>query len=154
MEIFSTHGVNLATLWPHIGHYLEDVCNRSRGEITPRSFKAEVESGQAQLWVIADPERVGPERFRAILGTTLAHTMSGMKVCNIILCAGKGRKDWLHLVLNNLADWARSEGCVKFKISARRGWVKDLPSFKVVGNDMEMDLSHERKDREDNPQHV
>lgn len=115
--------------------------------MTPETFRHSVETGKSQLWVIVDPERKGPGRFRAILATQLAHVMSGMKICTIIMCAGTGRRDWVHLI-DRLADWARSEGCERFKISARRGWVKDLPFFRIVGNDMEMDLTHGRENRD------
>lgn len=148
MDLYQTTNVDLAVLWPHIDHLVKDVCRRSRGDITPESFRRAVETGEAQLWVIADPEREGSEKFRAILGTRLAHVMSGMKVCNIILCAGEGRKEWVHLIYK-LADWARSEGCEKFSILARRGWVRDLTMFKVTANEMEMDLTHAGKNRDD-----
>lgn len=150
MELYSTAGVDLAVLWPHIGHYVDEFCDRSRGEITPETLRHSVEMGESQLWVILDPEKKRkPDQFRAVLATQLAHTMSGMKVCTIIMCAGRARKEWVHLIYR-LADWARSEGCERFKISARRGWVRDLTMFKVVGNDMEWNLTDGWQDRNNN----
>ena len=114
-------------VWPLVHSQIDDSAKRSNGRFTTESILEEIEEGRQQLWVIWDEDG---RSVRAVGVTQLIIYPSGMKVADVVILAGEGRKDWKHLV-EVAEDWARREGCGLFQMYARKGWAKEMKDYKL-----------------------
>lgn len=49
--------------------------------------------------------------------------------CTILGCGGNSRGEWMHLI-GDLERYARNEGCKSMRIWGRKGWERELPTYK------------------------
>jgi hypothetical protein len=82
-----------------------------------------------QLWVAGD--------IVAALVTSI-QTVKGVKQCTLLVAGGTDLDDWVGHI-DALSDWARDQGCEKFKIYGRIGWARKL-GFNIIHTEMERDL--------------
>lgn len=54
------------------------------------------------------------------------------RICNLMLCGGDGREDWLPPWLQGMAELARSQHCDSLYAVGRPGWKKVLMPFGFV----------------------
>ena len=113
--------------WPLIDAWIEDATGRSNGRFTPDAILAEIESGDQQLWIVWNTEKA---EARAVGVSQLLVYPTGMKVADVIILTGEGRKDWKH-VLTSFEEWAKEQGCGIAQVLARRGWARELPDYKM-----------------------
>ena len=85
-----------------------------------------------QLWIAEK----GSELVAAMV--TAIETVNDVKQCSLQVAGGSEVDGWLDY-LPPLADWAKSNGCEKFKIYGRIGWARKL-GFDVVYTEMEKKL--------------
>lgn len=83
----------------------------------------ELRSARAQLWHVMRGQNI-----QAIV-VTVINTHPCAKDCMIWLCAGKDRKNWIHL-LDQIEDWAKAHGCDAMIVRGRRGWEKVMKDYK------------------------
>ena len=83
----------------------------------------ELRSARAQLWHVMRGQNI-----QAIV-VTVINTHPCAKDCMIWLCAGKDRKDWIHL-LAQIEDWAKAHGCDAMIVRGRTGWEKVMKDYK------------------------
>lgn len=115
-----------SVIWP----LLERGVAVDEGRATAEGVWKQIESGDSQLWVVMD------DTIRAIVLTAIIE-YPNLKACDIELCAGFGRKDWLHL-LPELEQWAREQGCEVIEGRMRPGW--KLNDYRVRRHMMEKRL--------------
>lgn len=61
--------------------------------------------------------------------------------CVIWLCAGEKVADWHAETALRVAPWARAQGCNRYRIEGRKGWLRALPHWtKVAEKDGEVTL--------------
>lgn len=113
--------------WTLVEAWVADATGRSNGRFTPEAILAEIEAGNQQLWIVWDNEKA---EARAVGVSQLLAYPTGMKVADIIILTGEGRKDWKH-VLASLEEWAKGQGCGISQVLARRGWARELPDYKM-----------------------
>ncbi|MCB4860791.1 hypothetical protein K7W03_14445 [Sphingobium sp. PNB] len=51
----------------------------------------------------------------------------------IILCGGSEAKEWAAPLADMICEWFRDEGMKAARIYGRRGWVRLLPGWRVIG---------------------
>ena len=83
----------------------------------------ELRSARAQLWLVMESNKI-----KAIV-VTVINTHPCAKDCMIWLCAGKDRKNWIHL-LSQIEDWAKAHGCDAMVVRGRSGWEKVMKDYK------------------------
>lgn len=108
--------------WPLAGPLIRRAIER-----TDLSDMHDVESalftGAMLLWLAARDSKVD-----AIAVTQLVK-VGQRKACIIVICSGRGREHWLHLI-GGLEDYARAEGCWKTRIYGRPGWKRVLNQYR------------------------
>lgn len=85
--------------------------------------RAELDCGLAQLWAAID----GPAMKLALVTRLDQHT-DGLR-CLIWHLGGRDRHSWLRHQ-DDIAEWARAEGCVEMEAYARPGFMPDIPNWK------------------------
>ena len=53
---------------------------------------------------------------------------TGLKVCDIVLLAGRQRQKWIDMI-GDLEDWAKSIGCSRIEAVARQGWARVMKDW-------------------------
>lgn len=125
---------HLADVFPLIKEMMEGVAERSNGVLTVPAMLHAVAHKKWFLWVVWDGS------VRGIVAAELHIARSGMRVCSIHFCTGRGAKDWTHL-LSEIEDWARANDCVRLDMLARKGWAKHLPDYRLSHIMLEKDLT-------------
>lgn len=116
-----------------VNRLLEDVVERHQGELSMAGIAGKFSRKEWILWLVWDGS------IRAVLATELYHDVGGMKRCRVPFCTGAEAKKWVHL-LSEIEAWARSEGCEKFDMIARKGWAKHLQDYRMTHVVLEKDL--------------
>lgn len=116
-----------AEVWPLVREWVDQAAARSNGRFTETAILGEIEQGRQQLWVIWDPDA---SEARAVGVSQVLVYPTGLKVADIIILTGVGRKDWKHL-MTGFEDWARRESCGVVQVFARKGWAREFPDFKM-----------------------
>ena len=109
---------------------LDRVTPLSHGTMSTDDVLRLVKEDKFQLWAVFVQ---GAEALTAMFVTQLMIYPSGLKVCEIILFAGKGIRDSVHLI-SDLESWARGNGCDRIHINGRRGWGRVMGSYGVTEN--------------------
>lgn len=120
----------LPGLKPLVWPFLERGVAVDGGRVTVEGAWKQIESGESQLWLVVYDE------IRAIVMTAIVN-YPNLKACDIELCVGVGRKDWLHL-LPQLERWAKEQGCEVMEGRMRPGW--KLNDYRVRRHMMEKRL--------------
>ncbi len=103
---------------------LEAIVARSDGRYSVPGMLEQFARENWQLWIVWDGS------VRAIVATELYFDVSKMKCCTIRFATGRGAAGWSPLI-SQIEDWARDEGCVKIDMTARKGWARHLPAYKL-----------------------
>lgn len=125
----------LGDVLPLITDMLERMCKRSNGRYSMPGLLNIIATETWHLWVVYDGQDV-----QAVIGTELYKDVSGIKCCGIRFCTGRDASAWTHL-LGQIEAWARAEGCAKIDMTARKGWAKHLPAFRLTHVMLEKDLT-------------
>ena len=124
----------LGDVLPMILPLLESIVERSKGRYSVPGMLTRFARKEWYLWIVWDGA------VRAIVGTELYLDISGMKCCMIRFATGRDAAGWTHL-LDQIEDWARSEGCARMDMIARKGWAKHLPEYRMSHVFLEKDLT-------------
>lgn len=125
----------LAQVWPDIASWITGVVERSDGRWSVELIAKQFLSGEWQLWVVWDGESVA-----AVIGTEVyTYNATGLQAVRVVFTTGTGAAKWTHL-LSEIEAWAREQGAVKFEMTARKGWAKHLPDYKLTHVLLEKDL--------------
>ncbi len=107
-------------LWDHVEAFIKRALDRAAGEIVADDAKQFCLERKMQLWVITDGKRaIGA-------GTTEIINYRRKKTCRIVTLAGKNFAEWSHRALEQLTEWAQSQGCDDVEVLVRPGFAKKL----------------------------
>ena len=101
-------------LWPLLERALEE----HPGTYAKEDVWAEVASGQSQLWPLAN----------SVVVTTLRTYPTGYRELRGWLAAGEVAE--IAALEPFICGWAKENGCQRFVLTGRRGWVKALPGYR------------------------
>jgi hypothetical protein len=124
----------LRDVWPVIEPLMIQVVDGSHDTYTMPTLLEDVMAGQVRLWAVVQERGV-----RALVGTEIVQSRSGLVSCVIRFCVGKRLNDWIHLI-DEIEEYARAAGCDRLETWARKGWAKHLPDFKLTHILLEKDL--------------
>jgi len=110
-------------IWPHVSHFIESAIEHGRGDDTSEVVKADLDAGRSLLWVVWD----GSGLLAA--ATTKIVNYPTKKACVVTSCGGRELPRWIAFI-NDLMNYAKSEGCAVMRISGREGWKAMLPDFR------------------------
>lgn len=107
-------------VWPLAKPYVEKACETNGG------FNAEhilefLKGGLMQLWMAVD----GENNKVICVCVTEIREYPNFKVCDLRITTGEQFKRWFNY-MDQICEWARSEGCKKMEIFARPGWERIL----------------------------
>ena len=104
---------------------LDEMCERHEGELSLSGITERLIRRDWIMWLVV------ADGIEAVLATELYRDVGGDKRCRIPFCTGGGAKRWVRL-LSQIEDWARSEGCARIDMIARKGWARHLPDYKMT----------------------
>jgi len=116
---------HLEILGPLCRPLLDRVTPLTRGMISTEDVFRLVAEDRYQLWTVVEKHS---GNVRCVGVTQINEYPSGMKVCEILLCAGDGMRDWIS-TLADVEKWARMNGCDRVLVNGRRGWVRMLTGY-------------------------
>ena len=122
------------TVLPHVNRWLASVVDRSGRRYTLPILCEMIAQGLIQMWLIGD------DKPRGIVLTELYFAPSGLKFATIRGAAGDGAEGWMPLIAE-LEEWARAEGCAGIDATARKGWARRLPDYKMSHVFLEKELA-------------
>lgn len=115
-------------VWDQVAPLIQKCADRAR-EYTPEDIAKRLVEHTAQLWVAMDGDRV----------VMACVTEIAKQECNILICAGSKRQDWLGFLVY-IKVWARDQGCAKMTLVGRKGWLRVLRDWKLTAVEMECAL--------------
>jgi len=118
----------LEQVWPYVVGLVEGLPEDSGGSYSVEGVVNRLLDGRWQLWIVT---RGTLDTTAAIVGTEVYKSMAGQKVCAVHFCKGEGSKQWKHL-LKDIEAEAKSIGCVRSAITARKGWARRLPDYRLT----------------------
>lgn len=121
----------VAAIWPHVSAFIGSAFQNGRGDDTPEVVKADLEAPrskrskrpQSLLWVVWDGSGL------LCAATTKIMQTPRRKVCVVTSCGGREMPRWVAFI-NDLADYAKKEGCDVLRVEGREGWKAVLPNFR------------------------
>jgi hypothetical protein len=126
-------------LWPEIEHWLLSIIERLDGRYTVAAMRDALTSGETTLWLAGQKLASGKVANHAVMGTDIAKTPAGNLTARVLWMTGNDRAKWKHL-LDDFADVMRRRGCTRIEITARKGWARELPDYKLTHVLLEKDL--------------
>lgn len=125
---------DLGSVWDLIEPFMFEVIDGCNGRHTMESLISEITNRELALWAV-----VGASGLRALVGTQILVASSGLRSLTIRFTVGKGLHAWIGL-LDDLEDYARSQGCTRVETYSRKGWAKHMPDYKLTHILLEKDL--------------
>ena len=120
-------------VWPHVeGHLLKSY--RRCDQNIPLSLRYDLRNGIRQLWLLTR----GDVTIVAA-GVTSMHALRSGLALKIEHFGGSSMGEWLHL-LEEVENYARSQGCKKVMWEGRKGWIRLLADYEVSAFVMEKRL--------------
>lgn len=80
----------------------------------------ELINGDMQLWLVWDSENKKSKGF--VISEIIERPQ--FKIGSVFVMTGTERKRWQFVAMQNLMDWARTNGCYKAICFTRKGWAK------------------------------
>lgn len=111
--------------WNVLENALIEAADGSRGRYSVEGILTQVFREDWQLWAV-----ITGDHLQALLATTLSVELSGHRTAGIVFAVGEAPREWVHLI-DELEDWARTQGCTRLEIWARKGWAKMLQDYKL-----------------------
>lgn len=127
MKLIQIPSQHIDDVWPLVRKRIVEASGRSNGRFDEASIQQELKVKRQQLWIVWDEEK---QESRAVVVTQLLVYPTGMKVADVVIVIGEGRKDWKHLV-TILEEWGRKEECGLMQLFARKGWARDMTDYKL-----------------------
>ncbi len=125
MQAVCVDPAKIRQFWPLARDMIRDAMQRAK--ITDfEDVERDILSGDSHtlLWLAWNT--------RQILAAAVTQTeiINSDRYCTILGCGGSGKDGWMHLI-GDLETFAKNEGCKSMRIWGRRGWERELPTYKV-----------------------
>lgn len=119
----------LQTMWPMIVPYVQKAVDYSEGKTTLKETVADLVAKRKQLWVVIDNDK----KIISAAVSMLQKFESGLVLATINLLGGEnGSLSEILELRPEFEKWAKTEGCNRVDILARKGWAPKLPDYKLV----------------------
>jgi hypothetical protein len=131
MNIISLAPELIAGAWPRIHPFLQ-IFEKATGAWGAEQVRQAALRGTQQVWCAVDDK----DRIHSVTVTEILETPRG-RICQVVVHVGdlKGIESLLEVG----EPWAKSLGCVAFRYSGRKGWLK-FGGFKQIGVVAEMEI--------------
>jgi hypothetical protein len=137
MRLFPVPPEYVDTVFTILAYEVDSIVARSNGRFERGDLAALLKTGEELFsWVAVDDRNT----LHAIVLAEV-RTYPRVRVCRLVGCAGRDRKQWLPL-LSEIERWAASIGCTQMHAEARKGWAGELPDYKLTHIILEKDLPH------------
>ena len=107
------------SVWSDVKPFIERALAEGNGDYTAEEIRESLKSREMQMWVVFE------EGIRAVVVTRISEYPS-KKVAIVVLLAGDGLKDWIHLLSDILEPWAKEKGCSQIRAYCRPGFERIL----------------------------
>ena len=118
-------------IWPAVRDLVKIAADMSGGRHSIETVKAATQDQRQQLWCVVNDTGPRP-RIVAVLITEIKVCDTGLKLCELVLLAGRQRDKWIHLI-KDIERWAHDEGCAKIQAMGRQGWVRVMKEWDWSG---------------------
>lgn len=118
--------------WPLVEEMICGAYERV-GLVLPADTDNHLARGTLLLWLALDAD------LQILCAAITALIDADCRVCEIRAAAGTDMRRWLPFHLE-LERFALAEGCAKVRLRGRRGWLRVLSGYRLVGEFMEKDL--------------
>jgi hypothetical protein len=104
-------------MWPYMVGFLEGAIERCQGLYEADDIKRFIDSSHMQLWAVA--------RENNLVGAIVTEiVIYPRKTCLwIAFAGGEGIHDCPE-IMDQLAEWARDQGCAGIRAEGRKGWIR------------------------------
>lgn len=126
MQIRALPKEHIETGWQIVSELAEKMGRISGGIRTAEGIKNGALNGDFSLWVLMN----GDDAL-ALLATTEGKDDSGRQFGMIVDAVGEQKDDWIDFVRDGFRDYFKGRGCHRYMIMGRKGWARDLPTFKM-----------------------
>lgn len=112
-------------VWPLARDMIKAALERGSISDFP-DVERDVLSGESHtlLWMAWDTRNI------LAAAVTQLSLVNHQQHCTILACGGSGKGEWMHLI-GDLEKYAKAEGCKSMRIWGRRGWERELPTYKA-----------------------
>jgi len=124
-------------VWPDIVHLIKLATDENDGRYEPDDVLAEVEEGNAHLWVIYNEER--GQADAAI--TTKIIQYPRKRVCLQQFCGGTNMPEWVKQWEETVTAYAKACDCTSLELVGRRGWLRIVPDVKQAATSLIKDIT-------------
>lgn len=123
--LFGIQVAELPGVWPFVCDDLEAASKTSRGKWDLADIRAQLESGECQLWVWQT------DTAHACIVTQIRNYAKN-RCCWIRVATGENYKEWADIAIERLEAWARANGCDAMELVARPGWQRVLKGYDMT----------------------
>lgn len=95
-----------------------------------RACVADLVIGRRQLWVLFFADKPG---LLAMFRSEISIEPDGSRVLVLSALAGKGMRDWVHVISDGMVQVARTIGCTAVRFAGREAWGRVLPEVQRIG---------------------
>jgi hypothetical protein len=117
-ELLGVQADQIEAVWPYVESEIERGVQRSHDTLTVETVRDGLENRDMQLWV-----SLNDKDLEAVCVTQIVD-YPGMRVCALLLIAGKNRRAWWKFG-DVISAWASERGCEMLEGHARRGWMPE-----------------------------
>lgn len=119
IDLYKIPVERIDNIWTRISPYIASFVSRSFGRYEIEDVLGAVRDGIFQIWVV-----VSQDEIRAVLITQI-YDFPRLRELQIIMCAGKNRHEWFHL-LKKIENYAADIKAQRISAVIRLGWQKEL----------------------------
>ncbi len=150
-DVINIPAINVEQIWFMIEPLVEDGILEENERYTVEEIKNLAIKDRWQTWVAWDVEK---KIVKVVAFTELYTELSGLRVASIRFLSGRERSEWLDL-LPILEERMAGADVQMMEVWARRGWLRELPEYKMTHVLLEKDLTNGQisKNSGDNPRH-
>lgn len=125
MRLIGIPAAEIPVIWSAVADQVGIAADLSGGRHSVATVKEACRKAEMQLWCVMDPRR---DRIVAVLVTEIRTYKTGLKVCDLVLMAGRQRDKWVHLV-KDIETWAQTLDCAVCQATGREGWVRVMKEW-------------------------
>jgi hypothetical protein len=118
MNILLINKDDYTKVFPKIESFVESAADYTYGRFSANDIKTELLIKQQQLWIAYDSNEV----YGFVITEVISYPK--LKVLIMHFTAGKKLLSWKDLMLSDLQDFAKSNGCKTIESYGRPGWAK------------------------------
>lgn len=105
---------------PHVWGWLQKAIKRSGDWSFTEIFNG-IFDGQFVMWIAVDDAT-------KICAVGVTQLTEPPRTCNVLAAGGSAEGKWPELMVQ-IENYARAEGCVRLRVSGRKGWARVLRDF-------------------------